>query len=176
MGFPDGSDGKEPSCNWGHPGLIPELGRSLGEGNSNPLQNSCLEISTDRGVWQATIGSQRVRHNLAINTHIHTHTHTSHLYYTKAIYRFNAIPIKIFLLFAEIEKSILGIIWNLSWFWTIKITLKKKNKVGGLTLPDFKTYYKAAVIQKVWYWHNDRLGSLFNKWSWEKLKVHMQKN
>ena len=35
-------------------GSIPESGRSLGEGNSNPLQHSCLENSMDRGAWQAT--------------------------------------------------------------------------------------------------------------------------
>ena len=35
MGFPGGSDGKESPCNVGHPGLIPELGRSSGEGNGN---------------------------------------------------------------------------------------------------------------------------------------------
>ena len=37
-GFPHGSDGKESSCNAGGPGSIPELGRSPGEGNGNPLQ------------------------------------------------------------------------------------------------------------------------------------------
>ena len=36
-----------------------------GEGNGNPLQNSCLENPMDRGAWRATIGSQRVGHDLA---------------------------------------------------------------------------------------------------------------
>ena len=43
-GFPGGSDGKESVCNAGDPGSIPGLGRSPGEGHSNPLQYSCLEI------------------------------------------------------------------------------------------------------------------------------------
>ena len=40
MGFPGGSDGKEPGCSAGDLGLIPRLGRSPGEGNGNPLQYS----------------------------------------------------------------------------------------------------------------------------------------
>ena len=48
MGFPGGSDGKESVCNAGDQGLIPESGRSPGEGNDNPLQYSCLENSMDR--------------------------------------------------------------------------------------------------------------------------------
>ena len=43
MDFPGNSDGKEPACNAGDPGSIPELGRHPGEGNSNPLQYFCLE-------------------------------------------------------------------------------------------------------------------------------------
>ena len=43
MGFPGGSDGKVSACNTGYPGSIPGSGRSLGEGNGNPLQYSCLE-------------------------------------------------------------------------------------------------------------------------------------
>ena len=43
MGFPDSSVGKESASNAGDPGLIPGLGRSLGEGNGNPFQYSCLE-------------------------------------------------------------------------------------------------------------------------------------
>ena len=50
-----GSDGKESACNATDPGLIPGLGRSAGEGNEKPLQYSCLENSTDRGVWWATV-------------------------------------------------------------------------------------------------------------------------
>ena len=34
---------------------IPESGKSLGEGNGNPLQHSCLENSVDRGAWWATV-------------------------------------------------------------------------------------------------------------------------
>ena len=51
LGFPGDSDGKESTCNVGDLGSIPRLGRSLGEGNGNPLQYSCLENSMDRGAW-----------------------------------------------------------------------------------------------------------------------------
>ena len=53
--LPHGSDGKESACNAEDLGLIPGLGRSPGEGNSNPLQYSCLENSMHREVWQATV-------------------------------------------------------------------------------------------------------------------------
>ena len=54
-GFPGGPDGKESTCNVGDLGLIPGLGRSLGEGNSYPLQYSYLENSMDRESWQAVV-------------------------------------------------------------------------------------------------------------------------
>ena len=53
--FPGGSDGKESACNVGNLGLIPESGRSPGEGNGNPIQYSCVENPTDRGAWWATV-------------------------------------------------------------------------------------------------------------------------
>ena len=53
--FSSGSDGKESTSNVGDPGLIPGWGRSLGGGNGNPLQHSCLENPTDREAWWATV-------------------------------------------------------------------------------------------------------------------------
>ena len=53
LGFPGGSVVKNPPANAGDVGLIPESGRSPGEGNGNPLQYSCLEKPMDRGDWQA---------------------------------------------------------------------------------------------------------------------------
>ena len=50
-----GSDGKESACNAGDLGSVPDSGRSPGEGNSNPCQYFCLENSTDRGAWRATV-------------------------------------------------------------------------------------------------------------------------
>ena len=47
--------GKESTCNAGDAGTIPELGSSPGEGNSNPLQYSCLGHPRDRGAWRATV-------------------------------------------------------------------------------------------------------------------------
>ena len=55
MDFTGGSDGKEPASNAGDLGLIPELGRSPGEGNGNPFKYSSLENPMDRGSWQATV-------------------------------------------------------------------------------------------------------------------------
>ena len=55
MGFPGGSVVKNPAVNAGDRGLIPGSRRSPGEGNGNPLQNSCLEDPMDRGAWWATI-------------------------------------------------------------------------------------------------------------------------
>ena len=55
MGFIDGSVLKNPPANAGDVGSIPDLGRSLGEGNGNPFQYSCLENPMDRGAWQAIV-------------------------------------------------------------------------------------------------------------------------
>ena len=61
-GFPGGSEGKGSACNAGDWGLTPGLGRSTGEGNGKPLQDSCLENSMERGGWQS-MGLQTVGHD-----------------------------------------------------------------------------------------------------------------
>ena len=65
MGFAGGSVVKNPPASagaTGDVGLIPELRRSPGEGNGNPLQYSCLGNPMDRGAWQVTVhGIARVR-------------------------------------------------------------------------------------------------------------------
>ena len=53
--LPDGSVVKNPPANAGDMDSVSGLGRSPGEGNGNPVQYFCLEISMDRGVWQATV-------------------------------------------------------------------------------------------------------------------------
>ena len=55
MGFPGGSDSKESACNVEDLGLIPGLGRSLEEGNGNPIQYSCLDNPVDRRSWHAAV-------------------------------------------------------------------------------------------------------------------------
>ena len=53
--FPGGSDRKESACKAGDPSSIPGSGRSPGEGNGNPLQDSCLENSMDKGAWWTAV-------------------------------------------------------------------------------------------------------------------------
>ena len=86
----------------------------------------------------------------------------------KAIYRFNAIPIKATNgIFHRTRTNSFTICMKVQKTTTttriVKAILRKKNGTGGINLPDFRLYYKATVIETVWYWHRDRYIDQWNK-------------
>ena len=176
LGSPHGSDSKESASNAGGPGSIPGSERSPGEGHGNPLQDSCLENSRDRGAWQATCSPWGSRESDMTERLTHTasiiflrYRQLLGILYKKLLWSYlkNAsyFPVNIHLL-EEIRR-----IWKRRILNTTVrlVVVGKTGKSTGRTLPVGQWLRIHLPMQGSWVWSlvgELRLHMLQGSWAW----------